>query len=31
MENNRKKMFINKSSFQNPLKEEDYDMENPYK
>ncbi len=31
IENNKKKMFINKSSFQNPLKEEDYDMENPYK
>ena len=29
-EKNKKKMFINKSSFKNPLKEEDYDMENPY-
>ena len=29
-ERNKKKMFINKSSFKNPLNEEDYDMENPY-
>ena len=29
-ERNKKKMFVNKSSFKNPLKEEDYDMENPY-
>ena len=29
-ERNKKKMFVNKSSFKNPLNEEDYDMENPY-
>ena len=29
-ERNKKKLYMNKSSFQNPLKEEDYDMENPY-
>ena len=29
-ERNKKKMFMNKSSFKNPLKDEDYDMENPY-
>ena len=29
-ERNKKKMFVNKSSFKSPLNEEDYDMENPY-
>ena len=29
-ERNKKKLFVNKSSFKNPLNEEDYDMENPY-
>ena len=29
-ERNKKKMFVNKSSFKNPLNEEDFDMENPY-